>query len=67
MDEIAATTAVTKLTRYDHFESTDSLLAVVLESQHRLESEALRAFGDSLSGPPRQSSMVSSSSAQLGQ
>ena len=52
MDEIAAATAVTKRTLYYHFASKDSLLAAVLESQHRLALAAFRTFGDRLSGSP---------------
>jgi AcrR family transcriptional regulator len=52
MDEIAAATIVTKRTLYYHFESKDSLLATVLESQHRLALAAFRTFGESLSGSP---------------
>jgi len=51
MDEIAATT-VTKRTLYFHFTSKDSLLAAVLEEQHRLALAAFRTFGDNLSGSP---------------
>ena len=50
MDEIAAATSVTKRTLYYHFVSKDSLLAAVLESQHRLALAAFRTFGDRLSG-----------------
>jgi AcrR family transcriptional regulator len=52
MDEIAVATRVTKRTLYYHFRSKDSLLAAVLESQHRLALAAFRTFGDSLSGSP---------------
>jgi AcrR family transcriptional regulator len=52
MDEIAASTTVTKRTLYYHFTSKDALLAAVLESQHRLALAAFRTFGDSLSGSP---------------
>jgi AcrR family transcriptional regulator len=52
MDEIAASAIVTKRTLYYHFASKDSLLAAVLEDQHRLALEAFRTFGDSLSGSP---------------
>jgi AcrR family transcriptional regulator len=52
MDEIAAATRVTKRTLYYHFESKDSLLATVLEAQHRLALAAFRTFGDRLSGNP---------------
>jgi AcrR family transcriptional regulator len=52
MDEIAAAAAVTKRTLYYHFSSKDSLLAAVLESQHRLALEAFRTFGDNLAGSP---------------
>lgn len=52
MDEIAMATAVTKRTLYYHFTSKDSLLAAVLESQHRLALAAFRTFGDRLSGSP---------------
>lgn len=52
MDEIAAATTVTKRTLYYHFTSKDSLLAVVLEHQHRLALAAFRTFGDSLAGSP---------------
>ena len=52
MDEIAAATRVTKRTLYYHFESKDSLLATVLETQHRLALAAFRTFGDRLSGDP---------------
>ena len=50
MDEIAAATTVTKRTLYYHYKSKDSLLASVLEAQHRLALEAFRTFGESLSG-----------------
>ncbi|MFI5023183.1 MAG: TetR/AcrR family transcriptional regulator [Alphaproteobacteria bacterium] len=50
MDEIAAATAVTKRTLYYHFDSKDSLLAAMLEAQHRLALEAFKTFGDRLSG-----------------
>ena len=52
MDDIAAATAVTKRTLYYHFESKDSLLATVLDAQHRLALAAFRTFGDRLSGNP---------------
>lgn len=52
MDEIAAAARVTKRTLYYHFESKDSLLATVLETQHRLALAAFRTFGDRLSGNP---------------
>jgi AcrR family transcriptional regulator len=52
MDEIAAATTVTKRTLYYHFTSKDTLLAAVLESQHRLALAAFRTFGDKLSGSP---------------
>jgi AcrR family transcriptional regulator len=52
MDEIAAATTVTKRTLYYHFTSKDSLLAAVLESQHRLALAAFRTFGDRLAGSP---------------
>ena len=52
MDEIAAAARVTKRTLYYHFESKDSLLATVLETQHRLALAAFRTFGDRLSGDP---------------
>jgi AcrR family transcriptional regulator len=52
MDEIAAATAVTKRTMYYHFESKDSLLASMLEAQHRLALAAFKTFGDRLSGSP---------------
>jgi AcrR family transcriptional regulator len=52
MDEIAATTAVTKRTVYYHFKSKDALLAAVLEVQHRLGVAAFKTFGDRLSGSP---------------
>jgi AcrR family transcriptional regulator len=52
MDEIAAATAVTKRTLYYHFDSKDSLLAAMLEAQHRLALEAFKTFGDRLSGSP---------------
>jgi AcrR family transcriptional regulator len=52
MDEIAAATTVTKRTLYYHFTSKDSLLAAVLDTQHRLALAAFRTFGDSLSGAP---------------
>lgn len=52
MDEIAAATAVTKRTLYYHFESKDSLLASMLEAQHRLALAAFKTFGDRLSGSP---------------
>src|SRR5262245_19486879 len=52
MDEIAAATTVTKRTLYYHFKSKDSLLAAVLESQHRLALAAFQTFGDRLSGSP---------------
>jgi AcrR family transcriptional regulator len=52
MDEIAVATAVTKRTLYYHFTSKDSLLAAVMESQHRLALAAFRTFGDSLKGSP---------------
>jgi AcrR family transcriptional regulator len=52
MDEIAAATAVTKRTLYYHFESKDTLLASMLEAQHRLALAAFRTFGDRLSGSP---------------
>jgi AcrR family transcriptional regulator len=54
MDEIAAATTVTKRTLYYHYESKDSLLASVLEAQHRLALEAFRTFGESLSGSPEE-------------
>lgn len=54
MDEIAAATTVTKRTLYYHFTSKDSLLAAVLEAQHRLALAAFRTFGDSLSGSPEE-------------
>src|SRR5262245_691114 len=50
MDEIAAATAVTKRSLYYHFESKDSLLASMLEAQHRLALAAFKTFGDRLSG-----------------
>jgi AcrR family transcriptional regulator len=53
MDEIASATAVTKRTLYYHFESKDTLLAAVLEDQHRLALAAFQTFGDHLSGSPR--------------
>jgi AcrR family transcriptional regulator len=52
MDEIAAATTVTKRTLYYHFTSKDSLLAAVLDTQHRLALAAFRTFGDKLSGSP---------------
>ena len=52
MDEIAAATAITKRTLYYHFESKDSLLASMLEAQHRLALAAFKTFGDRLSGSP---------------
>ena len=52
MDEIAATTAVTKRTLYYHFKSKDALLAAVLEAQHRLGVAAFKTFSDRLSGSP---------------
>jgi len=52
MDEIAAAATVTKRTLYYHFGSKDSLLAAVLESQHRLALAAFRTFGDNLAGSP---------------
>jgi AcrR family transcriptional regulator len=52
MDEIAAATVVTKRTLYYHFTSKDSLLAAVLENQHRLALAAFRTFGDRLQGSP---------------
>jgi AcrR family transcriptional regulator len=52
MDEIAAATTVTKRTLYYHFESKDSLLASMLEAQHRLALAAFKTFGDRLSGSP---------------
>ena len=52
MDEIAAAATVTKRTLYYHFTSKDSLLAAVLESQHRLALAAFRTFGDNLAGSP---------------
>ena len=52
MDEIAAAATVTKRTLYYHFTSKDSLLAAVLESQHRLALTAFRTFGDNLAGSP---------------
>src|SRR5438270_576096 len=52
MDEIAAAATVTKRTLYYHFSSKDSLLAAVLESQHRLALAAFRTFGDNLAGSP---------------
>jgi AcrR family transcriptional regulator len=52
MDEIAAATTVTKRTLYYHFTSKDTLLAAVLESQHRLALAAFQTFGDKLSGSP---------------
>jgi AcrR family transcriptional regulator len=52
MDEIAGATAVTKRTMYYHFESKDSLLASMLEAQHRLALAAFKTFGDRLSGSP---------------
>lgn len=52
MDEIAAAATVTKRTLYYHFRSKDSLLAAVLESQHRLALAAFRTFGDNLGGSP---------------
>ncbi len=52
MDEIAATTTVTKRTLYYHFESKDALLASMLEAQHELALAAFKTFGDRLSGSP---------------
>jgi len=52
MDEIAATTGVTKRTLYYHFESKDALLASVLEAQHELALAAFQTFGERLSGSP---------------
>ncbi len=52
MDDIAASSGLTKRTLYNHFESKDRLLAEVLEAQHKLALEAFRTFGDSLSGSP---------------
>lgn len=52
MDEIAAATTVTKRTLYYHFKSKDSLLAAMLEAQHRLALAAFKTFGDKLSGSP---------------
>jgi AcrR family transcriptional regulator len=52
IDEIAAAAAVTKRTLYYHFESKDSLLAAVLEAQHKLAFAAFRTFGDKLGGSP---------------
>ena len=52
MDEIAATTTVTKRTLYYHFESKDALLACMLEAQHELALAAFKTFGDRLSGSP---------------
>lgn len=52
MDEIASATSVTKRTLYYHFKSKDSLLAAVLEAQHRLAVAAFRTFGDRLAGSP---------------
>jgi AcrR family transcriptional regulator len=52
MDEIAATTTVTKRTVYYHFKSKDSLLAAMLEAQHRLALAAFKTFSDRLSGSP---------------
>src|SRR5262245_46909806 len=53
MDEIAATTKVTKRTLYYHFESKDALLASVLETQHQLAVAAFKTFGEKLSGSPQ--------------
>src|SRR5262245_23446604 len=53
MDEIAAATGVTKKSLYYHFDSKDSLLASVLETQHQLALAAFRTFGDRLSGSPQ--------------
>src|SRR5215207_6026906 len=50
LDEIAATTKVTKRTLYYHFESKDQLLATVLERQHELALAAFKTFGDRLNG-----------------
>jgi AcrR family transcriptional regulator len=52
MDAIATATKVTKRTLYYHFTSKDSLLAAVLEAQHRLALAAFRSFGENLSGSP---------------
>jgi AcrR family transcriptional regulator len=52
MDEIAASTRVTKRTLYYHFRSKDSLLAAVLDAQHHMALAAFRTFGDRLSGSP---------------
>jgi len=52
MDEIAAAAGVTKRTLYYHFKSKDTLLATVLEVQHRLALAAFRTFGNKLSGRP---------------
>jgi AcrR family transcriptional regulator len=52
MDEIAASTRVTKRTLYYHFRSKDSLLAAVLDAQHHMALAAFRTFGYRLSGSP---------------
>jgi AcrR family transcriptional regulator len=52
MDDIAAASSVTKRSLYYHFDSKDTLLAAVLEEQHRLAVDAFGTFGDKLSGSP---------------
>jgi AcrR family transcriptional regulator len=52
MDEIASATKVTKRTLYNHFQSKDQLLAVVLEAQNELALAAFKTFGDQLTGSP---------------
>jgi len=52
MDEIAASTRVTKRTLYHHFRSKDDLLACVLEAQHGLALQAFQSFADRMTGSP---------------
>lgn len=50
VDEIAAMAKVTKRTLYNHFESKDSLLAAVLETQRELSPGRIQKYPERYSG-----------------
>jgi AcrR family transcriptional regulator len=50
VDEIAARARVTKRTLYNHFESKDSLLAAVLETQRELSPSRIQKYQERYSG-----------------
>ena len=54
VDEIAAMAGVTKRTLYNHFDSKDSLLAAVLETQRELSPNRIQKYQERYSGNAEQ-------------